>query len=489
MKFLADSLFRGTLTVEKKISGINIATGAIGLETKSASNGGLNVYPHLTTAYGVYFQAIDSAGTANIPMSFASSKFIFENGNLIVGGNTDAGYKADIVGTLRSQSLRVQTTSGNATSITLANQDGTVLSTYGTDNGASAYLTSFYNLTITPNTSAAGGGVIIGTGSYLGYLLDVKGTLASDTHTIISSSSSGLNMTIGALGYAQHRVTGGYGTEYIEFGGPAGNRTTVNGNEVHLSAGTVLLNSNSSIQVGGTTGVTFNTTGVIQQGDTRAGVTFTSAMTSATASGTSNLFQVRLTPSLGTSVGTINAYGISVQPTINTTGGTTVLRGYYYNPAITGSTGLTNIAFESTSGIVKISTLSGSGSRMVIADSAGVLSTQAIPSATGLQSAVDTDKTSSGSLSVGTSTVKSVSASTYSGVFFDYVVKNGTNVRVGSVVAITNGTDIEYYETLSNDIGTTTGITFAVDLSGGNIRLRATTTATGWTVIVSTRGI
>lgn len=135
------------------------------------------------------------------------------------------------------------------------------------------------------------------------------------------------------------------------------------------------------------------------------------------------------------------------------------------------------------------SSLAGTGTRMVVASSTGVLSTQAIPSATGLQTAVDTDKSVSSSLAVGTSTVKSVSASTYSGVFFDYVVKNGTNVRVGSVVAITNGTDIEYYETLSNDIGTTTGITFAADLSGGNIRLRATTTATGWTVIVSTRGI
>jgi hypothetical protein len=82
-----------------------------------------------------------------------------------------------------------------------------------------------------------------------------------------------------------------------------------------------------------------------------------------------------------------------------------------------------------------------------------------------------------------------VSATTYSGVFFDYVVKNGTNVRVGSVVAITNGTDIESYETLSNDIGSTTNLTFTVTLSGGNINLNAVAATSGWTVIVSTRAI
>lgn len=140
-------------------------------------------------------------------------------------------------------------------------------------------------------------------------------------------------------------------------------------------------------------------------------------------------------------------------------------------------------------GSASVSNLAGTGSRMVVASSTGVLSTQAIPSATGLQTAVDTDKTTSASLAVGTTVIKSLSASTYSGVFFDYVVKNGTNVRVGSVVAITNGTAVEFYETLSNDIGTTTGITFSVDLSSGSLRLKATTTATGWTVVVSTRGI
>lgn len=106
-----------------------------------------------------------------------------------------------------------------------------------------------------------------------------------------------------------------------------------------------------------------------------------------------------------------------------------------------------------------------------------------------LQTAVDADKTNSGTLSVGTTTIKELSATSYAGVFFDYVVINGTNRRVGTVVAITNGTNVESYETFSNDLGSTTDLTFTVDLSAGNLRLRAAATTSGWSVIVSTRAI
>lgn len=132
--------------------------------------------------------------------------------------------------------------------------------------------------------------------------------------------------------------------------------------------------------------------------------------------------------------------------------------------------------------------LAGTGTRMVVTDATGTLSSQAMPAGS-LQGSVDADKSTSGSLSIGTTIVKSVSATTYSGVFFDYVVKNGTNVRVGSVVAISNGTNVEFYETLSNDIGATTNLTFTVTLGSGNINLNAVAAATGWTVIVSTRAI
>jgi hypothetical protein len=56
-----------------------------------------------------------------------------------------------------------------------------------------------------------------------------------------------------------------------------------------------------------------------------------------------------------------------------------IFRGIYYNPIVVGS-GYTHYAFESTSGLMKISTLSGTGTRMVVTDANGVLGHQAIPS-------------------------------------------------------------------------------------------------------------
>lgn len=198
---------------------------------------------------------------------------------------------------------------------------------------------------------------------------------------------------------------------------------------------------------------------------------------------TSDAFGQNAVPSAG-----MNQYGINLMPTLNYTLSTSTFTGFYYNPTVTSTTGLTHYAMNLVTGLVKIGNLSGSGTQMVVSDSNGVLGVQAIPTGS-LQGAVDADKNTSSSLAVGTTIVKSVSATTYSGVFFDYVVKNGTNVRVGSVVAISNGTNVEFYETLSNDIGTTTALTFTVTLGSGNINLNAVAAATGWTVIVSTRAI
>ena len=84
------------------------------------------------------------------------------------------------------------------------------------------------------------------------------------------------------------------------------------------------------------------------------------------------------------STGNANALNIvAVTTTVNQTNGSNgVVRGFYYNPTLTSING-SHFAFESTSGKIKVSDLAGTGSRMVVADANGVLSTQAIPSLTG----------------------------------------------------------------------------------------------------------
>ena len=89
----------------------------------------------------------------------------------------------------------------------------------------------------------------------------------------------------------------------------------------------------------------------------------------------------------------------------------------------------------------------------------------------------------------GTEVVSIVPIATYTAAFFDFVVKNGTNVRSGTVYACHDGTSVEYTETSTADLGNTSAVVFTVDISAGNMRLLATTTTDNWSVKTLTRTI
>jgi hypothetical protein len=82
----------------------------------------------------------------------------------------------------------------------------------------------------------------------------------------------------------------------------------------------------------------------------------------------------------------------------------------------------------------------------------------------------------------GTETVASVAIATYTAAFFDFVIKKTTNVRSGTVYACHDGTNVEFTETSTQDLGDTSDVTLSVDISGGSMRLRATTTSDDWSV-------
>ena len=82
----------------------------------------------------------------------------------------------------------------------------------------------------------------------------------------------------------------------------------------------------------------------------------------------------------------------------------------------------------------------------------------------------------------GTETVANVAIATYTAAFFDFVIKKTTNVRSGTVYACHDGTNVEFTETSTQDLGDTSDVTLSVDISGGNMRLRATTTSDDWSV-------
>jgi len=81
-----------------------------------------------------------------------------------------------------------------------------------------------------------------------------------------------------------------------------------------------------------------------------------------------------------------------------------------------------------------------------------------------------------------TTMVANVLKATYSAVFFDFLIKNGTNVRAGTITAAYDGTDVEFTETSTVDLGDTSDVTLSVEVGNSTIFLQAVTTSSTWTI-------
>jgi hypothetical protein len=92
-------------------------------------------------------------------------------------------------------------------------------------------------------------------------------------------------------------------------------------------------------------------------------------------------------------------------------------------------------------------------------------------------------------VNAGTEVIALVLASSYSGVFFDYLIKGGYNLRAGTVTSVHDGTNVEYTEVGTNDIGDTSDVSLSVDINSGYLRLLATAETNNWTIKTIIRGI
>jgi hypothetical protein len=93
--------------------------------------------------------------------------------------------------------------------------------------------------------------------------------------------------------------------------------------------------------------------------------------------------------------------------------------------------------------------------------------------------------------SIGTSltNIYSFPTASYDGAFVDYTIKNGVNSRSGNLMATWNGSSIQYTESSTLDIGTTSGFTFSFAISGTYGVLRGQASTNGWTVKTIIRSI
>ena len=220
------------------------------------------------------------------------------------------------------------------------------------------------------------GNVAIGSNTNAGYKFDVNGNVR------IGQSRLQAHEVYGALTVGK----GSTGTDITALTvlamGTGGSinfrvRDTNNANDVFSVQENAYIGfGGTAYPTGGLTGFTFDASGVSSQAFniiTRSNNTSSTFRGLVVTEGNLN----------GVNGGSFDSRYIEVKPTFNATGGVAfTVRGFYYNPTITnlGASTVTHYAFESTAGQIKISDLAGSGDRMVVANSSGVLTTQAIPS-------------------------------------------------------------------------------------------------------------
>lgn len=108
------------------------------------------------------------------------------------------------------------------------------------------------------------------------------------------------------------------------------------------------------------------------------------------------------------------------------------------------------------------------------------------------------DQHISGSLTIGDSaeigskcvtisnTTQLFDLSIFNGANFDYVVKNGLNMRAGAIMSAWNGTNAVYNESSTMDLGNTSGVTFNVTSTG---QLNAVITNGSWSIQVLYRAL
>jgi len=84
---------------------------------------------------------------------------------------------------------------------------------------------------------------------------------------------------------------------------------------------------------------------------------------------------------------------------------------------------------------------------------------------------------------VGSNNVFTRNTGSYTSAFFKYTVANGTNARSGEVMAVWNGTSVQYTDFSTLDIGSTRSVvTASVVLVGTDVQFNMQTNTSGWSI-------
>lgn len=394
-----------TLSFEKdiRVNGITVGRGGSGLVSNTvlgSSALGVNASGGFNVAIGVNSLFSHNSGNSNVAVGHSSLY-----SNLIGGFNTAIGTSAlnnnisagnnTAVGSSSLYSTTGASNTAVGSNALLSNSSGSNNTAIGANAGygvgtnanitgsnnifigrqSVGVSTSESNRTWIGNSSTTstwlGGNLLLGTTTDAGYKLDVTGVTRSTTRVMAGTFTPGAGITaddkivsdgfVRAAGINMRPVNVGdnifiglqSGSGDIQLW--ANNANVGQINAIGSGAGSILRIGGYGYNPGaGASGF-------------RNSILIDNAI-SPTGNNTADYVMVHLNPQIGES-------DISGSYTSSS------IRGFYYNPAISVINTTTHYAFESTAGKIKVSDLSGTGSRMVVADSTGVLTTQSIPSA------------------------------------------------------------------------------------------------------------
>lgn len=82
-----------------------------------------------------------------------------------------------------------------------------------------------------------------------------------------------------------------------------------------------------------------------------------------------------------------------------------------------------------------------------------------------------------------------IPTSNYNVVYYDYLISSASNWKVGELIAMWDGTTVNTSDTTKISVGTTSGVTFSVTGSAGNLILSASASTAGWTTKVLIKAI
>ena len=87
----------------------------------------------------------------------------------------------------------------------------------------------------------------------------------------------------------------------------------------------------------------------------------------------------------------------------------------------------------------------------------------------------------------GTTTIHSIPTSSYSSAFIEYVISDTINSRAGNIQSVWLGSNVNYTETATMDIGNTTDFDWDVVIAGNAIKVNSIVTAGSWNVKINSR--